>query len=150
MSLIDYNFVSSFFECEKERGIECIICYEALKGNFTKYAHHKAQKESHDISNTYANNEANNGNLIDYVDYYMLFYRMKYTKLYSLLLEKYKNEYYNLLLEKFKTEKNLCEYHGESVYWYNNPKPEKIVYNKKYSNQWDKNVKKTINNILDK
>ena len=101
---------------------ECLICIESEQGNFSKYARNMAQKEAHNPANMFAEENANKEKTIDYLDYYMMFYRMEYTKSYNNLIEKYSQEYYNKLLDKYyNNQRVICRYHQESIlYHYEN------------------------------
>jgi len=48
----------------------------------------------------------------------MMFYRIEYTKLYNLSLEKYSDEYFDYLLDKYSKESKICQYHKESIEYY--------------------------------
>jgi hypothetical protein len=115
MHSLNYNNINSFFENDKKDGISCVICIEGQNEKFTEYAHPKAQKEAHILANKLAEQNTN-VHITDYVDYYMLFYRREYTKIYNLLLKKYANNYYYSLLEKSYGNKEICSYHQESQY----------------------------------
>ena len=114
MQSIDYNYINSFFECEKERGVECAICIEGKNCNFSKYAHSKAHQEAHTLANTIAEKFAIEKIQSTYIDYYMLFYRREYANIYNYLLKKYADEYYNILLHKSYNTNEICSYHIES------------------------------------
>jgi len=89
----------------------CFICAEAEEGKFSEYAHPKAQKEAHRLANLVAEEKAVHSHTEEYIDYYMLFYRIEYVKIYTTLLDQLREEYYKTLLEK---SGQCCQYHNES------------------------------------
>ena len=132
--LCDYKYVADRFlddgnlpfyertDLDDRKPAECLICREAEQGNMTKYAQ-KARKEAHAIANTVADEKAENGNkTMDYIDYYMFFYRVEYTRVFEGLFEKYRDDYYDSLMEKEWDLKYICSYHRDSIRFHAMPR----------------------------
>lgn len=99
---------------------ECIICIEAEKDMYTKYAHPKAHLEAHtqatNIAETLAIKEKDTE---DYIEYYIFYYGREYRKIYKELYKKYKQEYSIIVLErKYDKKTMICQYHNESIQYH--------------------------------
>ena len=96
---------------------ECIICIEAEKELYTKYAHPKA----HSIASTQASNNAEllalkEKDTQDYLDYYTFHYGREYQKIYKEFYKKYKEEYSGIVLRrKYNDEDKICHHHLNSI-----------------------------------
>ena len=110
-----------------ERGIdkdttptECVICIEAEKEMYTKYAHPRAHLEAHtqatNIAELFAIKEKDTD---EYIDYYIFFYGKEYRKIYTELYKKYKQEYSITILESnYDKNAKICQYHTESIHYH--------------------------------
>ena len=95
---------------------ECLICIEAAKGAMTAYARPGAFRAAHLKAANYAQEKTESVVNEEYIDYYMLHYRVEYRKIYSEFFEKYRIDYYNKLLEKTYTDTDkICEFHKYSI-----------------------------------
>jgi len=105
---------------ESDTPTECLICIEAEKEMYTKYAHPKAHSEAHTHATKFAETLAiEQTNTTDYLDYYTFYYSKEYKKIYKELYKKYKEEYNAILLSKSYDKKdNICQTHLESIQYY--------------------------------
>ena len=95
---------------------ECILCLEAEKEMYTKYAHPKAHSEAATRAAVSAESLATKEKATDdYLDYYIFHYRREYIKIYKELYKKYKEEYSRIFLLRVKPDDMICEYHLESL-----------------------------------
>ena len=96
---------------------ECIICIEAEKELYTKYAHPRAHLEAHIQANNVAELLAIKETITEnYLDYYTFYYSKEYIKIYKELYKKYKEEYSKIVLSRsYVKDDKICLYHLESI-----------------------------------
>jgi len=98
---------------------ECVICMEAEREMYTKYAHPKAYMEAHTLATNIAEHLASaQKNTEEYVEYYIFFYGREYRKIYIDLYIRYKQEYNRMVLERYYDHTQICQYHLESILYH--------------------------------
>jgi len=81
---MDHEESKSHVKAEEEDIVTCPVC-KANEGESDEWAHFKATKETHSIANKTAEDKCGSHLLENYIDYYMLYYRMEYERFYSII-----------------------------------------------------------------
>jgi hypothetical protein len=104
----------------KNAPTECLLCIEAEKEMYTKYAHPKAHSEAHSLASIYAEAVARKEkDTEEYMEYYIFHYGKEYKSLYKGLYNKYKQEYSAVVLERPYTQNDkICSYHLDSIQYH--------------------------------
>jgi len=98
----------------------CLICKDIDDHSYT-YAHTKAHNDIQNIASMKAFSLCSCISADEKLDYYMMFYRIEYTKLYNDSYKQYIEEFIQLTVEKFQNENDICGYHCENVRWHKYP-----------------------------
>jgi hypothetical protein len=96
---------------------ECILCIEAEREMYTRYAHPKAHLEANTQASINAELLASKEkHTEEYLEYYTFYYGKEYIKLYKELYRKYKEEYSKLILSRsYGRDDKICPYHLDSI-----------------------------------
>ena len=100
--------------------MSCHICRD-IDESAHAYAHTKAHHDVNNIASMKAFTLSNSICSKEQTDYYMMFYRIEYIKLYSDSYEHYREEFIRISVEKFQNATDICGYHCENIRWHKYP-----------------------------